>query len=60
MSKPSKEKNMNDDICKFGIYFDKWTPSQQLFGIGLVWEKRERYVHLNLFNFELAIGVTRR
>ena len=45
---------------KFGIYFDKWKLSHQMSGFGVVWENSEKYVHFNLFNFELAIGKTRR
>ncbi len=44
---------------KLGIFFNKWTVRQQLFGVGIVWQT-EKYVHFNLFNFELAIGKTCR
>ena len=52
---------MKDDFGnKFGIYFDKWMVSHQQFGFGIVWEKTEKYIHFDIFNFELAIGITRR
>lgn len=43
---------------KWGVYFDKWAWRYQQFGIGLVWLKYEKYVHINLFNLEVAIGKT--
>lgn len=42
---------------KTGIYFDKWDIRSQQFGIGLVWSD-EKYMHINLFNYEIAIGRT--
>ncbi len=48
----------NEEYRKFGIYFNKWSISYQQFGFGIVWEKYEKYIHFNLFNFELAIGKT--
>lgn len=49
---------MNDYTYKFGVYFNRWQVGQQFFGFGIVWET-EKYIHFNLFNFELAIGYTR-
>lgn len=44
---------------KTGIYFNKWEINYQQFGFGIVWLD-EKYLHINLFNFELAIGYTAR
>lgn len=49
---------MNENKYRFGIYFDRWIISHQYFGVGIVFTKYEKYIHFNLFNFELAIGVT--
>ena len=48
---------MNNPAYKFGIYINRWSVRYQQFGIGLIWTS-EKYIHFNLFNFELAIGKT--
>mgnify|MGYP000677420707 CR=1 FL=1 len=50
---------MKETPYKLGIYFNRWTIRQQQFGVGLIWQT-EKYVHINLFSFELAIGYTAR
>jgi hypothetical protein len=50
---------MKDKPYKFGVYLDKWSVRYQMLGFGVVWTS-EKYIHFNLFNFEIAIGVTAR
>lgn len=51
----NREDNMKPTAYNKGIFFSAWNIRHQQFGIGLVWD-REKYLHINLFNFEVAIG----
>lgn len=48
---------MQNNKYKIGVYFSAYTINVQQFGFGVVWSN-EKYIHFNLFNFELAIGKT--
>jgi len=46
---------MQPTVYKKGIFFNKWDVHNQSFGVGIAW-RGEKYLYINLFNFEIAIG----
>jgi hypothetical protein len=46
---------MRNTNYKLGIFIDINSVRYQHFGFGVIWDN-EKYVHFNIFNFEVAIG----